>query len=69
MTTLTRTRATIRRPRLSLRMLIDLRRSRRALAELDDIALEDIGISRTEARIESKRPIWDAPSAWRRSTF
>jgi uncharacterized protein YjiS (DUF1127 family) len=40
-------------------------RQRRALKELDDSALSDIGISRQEADVEARRPIWDAPSTWR----
>ena len=40
-------------------------RQRRALAQLDDAALNDIGISRTEAQDESRRPLWDVPTHWR----
>jgi uncharacterized protein YjiS (DUF1127 family) len=31
---------------------------RRALAELDDYRLRDIGLTRAEARIEAARPFW-----------
>jgi uncharacterized protein YjiS (DUF1127 family) len=34
------------------------RRSRQALANLTDAQLNDIGISRTQAREEAKRPFW-----------
>ncbi|WP_299659463.1 DUF1127 domain-containing protein [uncultured Ruegeria sp.] len=44
--------------------LLSLGRQRRALARLDDRALEDIGITRSEACAESARPIWDAPDSW-----
>ena len=33
-------------------------RQRKALAELDDRLLRDIGITRTEARKEAARPFW-----------
>ncbi len=39
-------------------------RQRRALERLDDSALTDIGLSRTEAHIESRRPVWDVPAHW-----
>lgn len=58
-----------RRPRTALisrlAHMIAVRRQRRALLKLDDRALEDIGISRTEARAEANRPFWDAPESWR----
>ena len=41
-------------------------RSRRALAQLDDAALSDIGVTREEAQSEAARPAWDAPARWRR---
>lgn len=43
----------------------DLWRQRRALARLDDAALQDIGLTRKEAETEARRPIWDAPESWR----
>jgi uncharacterized protein YjiS (DUF1127 family) len=33
-------------------------RQRRRLAELDDRALADIGLSRAEARFEAEKPFW-----------
>ncbi|MDA7967099.1 DUF1127 domain-containing protein [Ruegeria sp.] len=39
-------------------------KQRRALARLDDRALDDIGITRAQARTEAARPIWDAPLHW-----
>lgn len=45
--------------------LFAVRRQRRALLKLDDRALEDIGISRKEARAEASRSFWDAPETWR----
>ncbi len=35
-------------------------RSRLQLAELDEAALSDLGISRAAARAESKKPFWRA---------
>lgn len=46
--------------------LATLRRQRNALAGLSDAALEDIGVTREEARIEARRPLWDVPNHWRR---
>jgi len=36
-------------------------RERRLLAEMDDRALRDLGLTRSEARRESRRPLWDLP--------
>ena len=46
--------------RASLFDALELYRQRLALARLDDHALEDIGLTREEARAEANRPIWDA---------
>ena len=40
-------------------------RQRRHLAALDDAALCDIGLTRTEALREARRPLWDVPQHWR----
>ena len=52
--------------RLSLLNLLALGRSRKALTSLSENQLQDIGISRTQARKEAARPIWDAPTSWTR---
>lgn len=44
--------------------LLALARSRQALADLDARALEDIGVSHGQARLEAARPLWDVPSNW-----
>ncbi|MBZ0124420.1 MAG: DUF1127 domain-containing protein [Roseovarius sp.] len=66
MTYMTRThgRTRLQPRRGSLRDLLALWRQRRALARLDSRALDDIGISRTEARQEASRPVWDVPQSW-----
>ena len=46
--------------------LFSVWRERRALSRLDDAALNDIGITREEAMIEARRPLWDAPQTWRK---
>lgn len=45
---------------------IDLHAQRRALGKLTDDQLADIGLDRTSAQSEAKRPIWDVPANWRR---
>ena len=45
--------------------LLGLIRSRKALSDLDDHLLRDIGVTEEEARREAKRPVWDVPSTWR----
>lgn len=49
---------------LRLARLLDLWRSRQALARLDATALEDIGLSSKQAKTEASRPIWDVPENW-----
>ncbi|MBN8632012.1 MAG: DUF1127 domain-containing protein [Rhodobacterales bacterium] len=39
-------------------------RSRRALAQLDERLLRDVGLTLPEALTEAKRPAWDAPRHW-----
>lgn len=48
-----------------LTVLADLRRQRRALRNLDQHRLEDIGVTAREADREAARPVWDAPGNWR----
>ncbi len=55
--------------RTRLLNMLSLSRQRRALARLDDRALDDIGITRSEAQTEAARPIWDAPSNWRNQLY
>ena len=66
MTYMTHTQGRARpQPRLnSLRNLFALSRQRRALAQLDESRLNDIGISRDEALKEARRPVWDVPQGW-----
>ncbi len=45
--------------------LVAVHRQRKALARMDDTALDDIGVSRAQAHREASRPIWDAPETWR----
>ncbi|NOD61977.1 MULTISPECIES: DUF1127 domain-containing protein [unclassified Ruegeria] len=45
---------------------LELNRQRRELAQLDDAALEDIGVTRAEASAEARRLFWDAPDFWKR---
>lgn len=53
-------------PRISLRrlsLIVAARRQRKALAELDDAQLADIGLGRDAAEKEAAR--WDVPPNWR----
>ncbi|MCZ4351064.1 DUF1127 domain-containing protein [Roseovarius aestuarii] len=55
--------APLRRAPLSVLEMLRLHRSRRALAELDDAALLDIGVTRAQADAEARRPFWDHSDA------
>lgn len=60
--------STHRRPArsgFSLTAMIVAWRTRQQLKALDDRALADVGITREQAEIEVKRPIWDVPHTWR----
>ncbi len=61
----------IKRKALGTRILdlLSLARQRRTLAQLDDRALDDIGISRSDAQTEAARPIWDAPENWHKHLY
>ncbi|WP_193142576.1 MULTISPECIES: DUF1127 domain-containing protein [unclassified Meridianimarinicoccus] len=39
-------------------------RQRRALQQLDDRMLADVGITRAQAEQEAARLVWDAPAHW-----
>lgn len=70
MTYITEPRTTLparnaRRALPAIGALFNLWRQRRALAALDDAALNDIGVSRNSAQTEAARPFWDVPSHWR----
>jgi uncharacterized protein YjiS (DUF1127 family) len=45
--------------------MIDVWRSRRALAQLDTHRLEDVGLNAKRAAKEEAKPIWDVPKTWR----
>ena len=49
----------------TLRLAFHAHSQRQKLALLDDHALADIGLTRTEAQTEAGRPLWDVPAAWR----
>ncbi|SFG23479.1 protein of unknown function [Palleronia marisminoris] len=61
-------RSLVRRSRYGTDLLAwwGLYLQRRQLRTLDDRLLEDIGRSRAEADAEAGRPVWDAPSHWRK---
>ena len=62
----TRTAHPIRRIRPSLTQMLSVRKQRRQLRKMDARALSDIGLTRTEALEESRRPMWDVPAHWLR---
>ena len=45
-----------------MRTAFEVARERRALREMPDEALKDIGLSRIEADREAARPFWDLPA-------
>lgn len=49
----------------SIVKMIDVWRSRRALAQLDTRRLEDVGLTAKRAAQEEAKPIWDVPATWR----
>lgn len=52
--------------RIAVSDVLGLFRQRRALAQLDDARLADLGLTRSEAETEARRPVWDVPVHWRR---
>jgi uncharacterized protein YjiS (DUF1127 family) len=48
-------------PVARLRTALALHRQRQHLAALDDALLNDIGLTREDARREASRSVWDAP--------
>ncbi|WP_424940810.1 DUF1127 domain-containing protein [Aliiroseovarius sp. S253] len=47
-----------------LATVIQTRRERVALSQLDAQRLDDLGLTRAQAQSEANRPIWDVPSHW-----
>jgi uncharacterized protein YjiS (DUF1127 family) len=47
---------------LKLETALEVRRERRALADLDGRALKDIGLNRADVDRETRRALWDFPS-------
>lgn len=45
--------------------LFALARTRHQLKSLDAHMLDDIGLTRSQALTEAKRPLWDAPATWK----
>ena len=45
-----------------LRLALTAHAQRQKLATLDDAALADIGLTRTQAFAEASRPLWDVPA-------
>ena len=52
--------AAVKRVWIDVRQAVAVQRTRHLLAQMDDRALSDIGLSRAEAGHEANRPIWDA---------
>lgn len=49
-----------------LHNMIAIARQRRQLLALDDHQLQDIGISRQDARAEAQQNMWNVPNHWRK---
>ncbi|MGL4309267.1 MAG: DUF1127 domain-containing protein [Paracoccaceae bacterium] len=45
--------------------LIAIRSHRRRLKDMPDELLNDIGLTRDQARAEAARPVWDVPASWK----
>ena len=50
----------------TIRLGFAAHRQRRALANLTDVQLADIGLSARTAMTEAHRSFWDVPTSWRR---
>lgn len=48
--------------RLDLRLYLTVWAERRSLARLGPRQLADLGLTKAQARAESRRPIWDMPT-------
>ena len=55
--------ALVRRSLDALLRWQELARQRRALLELDERMLRDLGLTRADAMAEARRPFWDDPHA------
>ena len=52
--------------RIGVSDILGLFRQRHALSRLDDARLNDLGLTRSEAEAEARRPVWDVPTHWQR---
>lgn len=50
--------------KVTLSTLLSLNSQRRALADMDQATLKDIGLTRDAAAAEARRPFWDIPAEW-----
>lgn len=70
MTTCTPTARTFTKQRPSvfsvITQIVETRRQRRELRNLDRAALNDLGLTYAQAKHEASRPFWDVPATWRR---
>ena len=49
-----------------IKLALKARNQRRELRRLDNAALDDLGLTRKQAKQEANRPIWDVPANWLR---
>ncbi len=49
-----------------IRRMVSLGKQRRALADLDDHLLRDVGLTRDQAMQEASRRPWDVPPHWQK---
>ncbi len=65
---ITTSSATSRGSKFSLSRMAQVfkvRRQRQQLAQLDEAALRDMGLTRSDVREEMQRSAWDVPAHWR----